>query len=143
MGQVTSLQSAIGQGEPMALVDLHALLHPELRRSGDLTLLDTSSWVREFCLQFEKSGALVMDDHAQFAAYAARAMRSVVVDAVRSQQTGCRGGDAKHVGLDDEHTTAAADPRDSEVPRGLESLAEVAASTRGLCRSSRCATSGA
>ena len=85
MGQVTSLQSAIGQGEPMALVDLHALLHPELRRSGD----------------------------------------------------------AEHVGLDDEHATAAADPRDSEVPRGLESLAEVAASTRGLCRSSRCATSGA
>ena len=68
MGEVTSLQSAIGQGESMALVDLHALLHPELRRSGD----------------------------------------------------------AEHVGLDDEHATAAADSRDSEVPRRHESLATLA-----------------
>ena len=134
MGQVTSLLSAIGQGEPLALGELYALLYPELRRlahakvrrSGDLTLLDTTSLVHESYLRFEKSGALVMGDRAQFMAYAARVMRSVVVDAVRSRQTESRGGDAEHVELDEEHAAAAADPRESEVLRVHESLAELA-----------------
>ena len=134
----------------MALGELRALLYPELRRlahakvrhlaraklrrlarakvrrSGDLTLLDTTCWVHESCLRFKKSGALVMGDRAPFMAYAARMMRSVVVDAVRSQQTECRGGDAEHVGLDKENAAAATDSRDSEVPRGHESLAALA-----------------
>ena len=37
-----------------------------------------------------------------------------------------RSGDAEHVGLDEEHAAAAADPRDSEVRRGHESLADLA-----------------
>ena len=54
MGQVTSLLSAIGHGERAALGELYELLYPELhrlahsrvRRSGDLTLLDTTSLVQ-------------------------------------------------------------------------------------------------
>ena len=135
MGQVTTLLSAIGEGEPHALGELYALLYPELRRlahakvrrSGDLTLLDTTSLVHESYLRFEKSGALVIGDRAQFMAYAARVMRSVVVDAVRSRQAERRGGDAEHVELDEEHAGNAADPRDSEVLRVHESLEALAA----------------
>ena len=135
MGQVTTLLSAIGQGQPQALGELYALLYPELRRlahakvrrSGDLTLLDTTSLVHESYLRFEKSGALVIGDRAQFMAYAARVMRSVVVDAVRSRQAERRGGDAEHVELDEEHAGNAADPRDSEVLRVHESLEALAA----------------
>ena len=135
MGQVTSLLSAIGQGEPEALGQLYALLYPELRRlahsrvrrSGDMTLLDTTSLVHESYLRFEKSGALKIGDRAQFMAYAAQVMRSVVVDGVRRRQSERRGGDAVHVEFIEETAVAAADPRDDEVMRVHESLEELAA----------------
>lgn len=135
MGQVTSLLSAIGQGKPEALGKLYALLYPELRRlahsrvrrSGDMTLLDTTSLVHESYLRFEKSGALQIGDRAQFMAYAAQVMRSVVVDGVRRRQSERRGGDAVHVEFIEETAVAAADPRDDEVMRVHESLEELAA----------------
>ena len=135
MGQVTLLLSAIGQGERDALGKLYGLLYPELhrlahsrvRRSGDMTLLDTTSLVHESFLRFEKSGAVQMGDRAQFMAYAAQVMRSVVVDVVRRRQTERRGGDAVHVELDEEHAEAAHDPRETEVLRVHEALEELAA----------------
>jgi RNA polymerase sigma factor (TIGR02999 family) len=135
MGQVTSLLSAIGQGKPEALGKLYALLYPELRRlahsrvrrNGDMTLLDTTSLVHESYLRFEKSGALKIGDRAQFMAYAAQVMRSVIVDGVRRRQSERRGGDAVHVEFIEETAVAAADPRDDEVMRVHESLEELAA----------------
>jgi len=135
MGQVTSLLSAIGQGERGALGELYALLYPELhrlahsrvRRSGDLTLLDTTSLVHESFLRFEKSGAVKMGDRSQFMAYAARVMRSVVVDVVRQRQSERHGGGAAHVEFDEASVPAAPDPRDNEVLRVHESLGELAA----------------
>ena len=135
MGQVTTLLNAIGQGESRALGELYALLYPELhrlahsrvRRSGDLTLLDTTSLVHESYLRFEKSGAVLIADRSQFMAYAARVMRSVVVDVIRARQSERRGGDAVHVELDDElHAAAAPDHGDNEVLRVHESLQELA-----------------
>ncbi|MDO9093300.1 MAG: ECF-type sigma factor [Rubrivivax sp.] len=136
MGQVTTLLNAIGQGESSALGELYELLYPELhrlahsrvRRSGDLTLLDTTSLVHESYLRFEKSGAVLIGDRSQFMAYAARVMRSVVVDVIRARQSERRGGDAVHVELDDElHAASAPDHSDNEVLRVHESLQELAA----------------
>jgi RNA polymerase sigma factor (TIGR02999 family) len=135
MGQVTSLLSAIAQGERNALGELYALLYPELRRlahsrvrrSGDMTLLDTTSLVHESYLRFEKSGAVQLGDRAHFMAYAAQVMRSVVVDVVRRRQSDRRGGDAIHVELDEAHEVPAADPRENEVLRVHESLEGLAA----------------
>lgn len=135
MGQVTLLLSAIGQGQHEALGQLYALLYPELRRlahsrirrSGDITLLDTTSLVHESYLRFEKSGALALTDRAQFMAYAARVMRSVVVDAVRHRQAERRGGDAVHVALDEAHDVLTSDAQATEVLRVHESLEELAA----------------
>ena len=135
MGQVTSLLSAIGQGERDALGELYALLYPELhrlaharlRRSGDLTLLDTTALLHESYLRFEKSGAQVIGDRGQFMAYAARVMRSVVVDVVRKRQSERRGGGAIHVELDEAQAVSTPDQRDSELLRVHESLAELEA----------------
>ena len=135
MGQVTSLLSAIGHGERAALGELYELLYPELhrlahsrvRRSGDLTLLDTTSLVHESYLRFEKSGAVAIGDRSQFMAYAARVMRSVVVDVVRRRQTERRGGDVVHVELDEAHERGADEARESDVLRVHESLEELAA----------------
>lgn len=141
MGQVTTLLSAIGNGEPEALGRLYALLYPELRRlahsrlrrSGEMTLLDTVSLVHESYLRFEKSGALAFGDRSKFMAYAARVMRSVVVDVVRKRQTERRGGDSAHVELDEEMVSAP-DPRESEILRVHESLEELAAIDPRLVR---------
>ena len=141
MGPVTTLLSAIGAGQPEALGELYALLYPELhrlahsrvRRSGDMTLLDTTSLVNESYLRFEKSGALVFQDRAQFMAYAAQVMRSVVVDVVRQRQSERRGGDSVHVELDEEQL-AAPHPQDGEIIRVHESLEELAAIDPRLVR---------
>ena len=135
MGQVTSLLAAIGQGEREALGDLYALLYPELRRlahsrvrrSGDMTLLETTSLVHESYLKFEKSGAVAIGDRAQFMAYAARVMRSVVVDLVRGRHSERRGGDAVHVEFDEASVESASGPREEEVLRVHESLEALAA----------------
>ena len=134
MGQVTTLLSAIGQGEPEALGALYALLYPELhrlahsrvRRSGDMTLLDTTSLVHESYLRFEKSGAVFFGDRSQFMAYAAHVMRSVVVDVVRKRRSERAGGDSVRVELDEDQL-GSADPRENEILRVHESLEELAA----------------
>ena len=133
-GSGRSLLSAIGQGEPQALGQLYALLYPELHRlahsrircSGELTLLDTTSLVHESYLRFEKSSALAAGDRAQYMAYAARVMRSVVVGAVRHRQAERHGGDAVHVEFDEAHGVPSIDPRGNEVLRVHESLEELA-----------------
>jgi len=133
MSQVTSLLAAIGQGKPDALGELYALLYPELRRlahsrvrrSGDMTLLETTSLVHESYLRFEKSGAVEISERAQFMAYAARVMRSVVVDMVRARHSERRGGNVVHVELDEANVEAAADPQEKEVLESLEELAAI------------------
>ena len=70
-----------------------------LRRSGQLTLLDTTELVHEAYLRLFKAGSLEAGDSGQFMAYAARVMRSVVVDFVRRRAADRRGGDAVHVEL--------------------------------------------
>ena len=142
MGQVTSLLWAIGQGEQQALGKLYAVLYPELhrlaharvRRSGEMTLLDTTSLVHESYIRFEKSGAVKIGDRSQFMAYAARVMRSVVVDMIRARQSERHGGNAQHVELDDEHARADASAEDNEVLRVHESLEELAAIDERLVR---------
>ena len=137
MNQITSLLSAIGQGERNALGDLYALLYPELRRlaharvrrSGEMTLLDTTSLVHESYLRFAKSGAVDIGGRAQFMAYAAQVMRSVVVDAIRRRQSERGGGAAAHIEFDEavaEQAQLALDPRENEVLRVHESLEELA-----------------
>ena len=142
MGQVTFLLAAIGQGEPDALGELYALLYPELhrlahsrvRRSGELTLLDTTSLVHESYLRFEKSGAVQIGDRAQFMAYAARVMRSVVVDVIRGRERDRHGGGVVHVELEAADEVPAIDAHGNEVLRVHESLQELAAIDERLVR---------
>jgi RNA polymerase sigma factor (TIGR02999 family) len=141
MGQVTKLLSAIGQGRSEALGELYTLLYPEMRRlaharmrkSGSMTLLDTTSLVHESYLRLEKSGAVAFDDRSQFMAYAARVMRSVVVDVIRQRQTERRGGDSEHVELGEERADEV-DPHEREIIRVHESLEELGAIDARLVR---------
>lgn len=130
---VVGLLAAVRRGDPSAADELFGLLYPDLRqlahsrlrRSGSLTLLDTTSLVHEAYLRLFKAGTLEAGDRGQFMAYAARVMRSVVVDFVRRRAADRRGGNAPHIGLDGE-ADALSDTREREVVRIDEALGELA-----------------
>jgi RNA polymerase sigma factor (TIGR02999 family) len=138
---VSTLLAAIRRGETGAVDELFGLLYPDLRqmaharlrRSGHLTLLDTTGLVHEAYLRLFKANSLEAEDRSQFMAYAARVMRSVVVDFVRRRAAERRGGDIMHVGLD-EGAAEVSDPRELEVMRIDEALQELAAIDERLVR---------
>jgi RNA polymerase sigma factor (TIGR02999 family) len=132
--QVVALLAAVRRGEAGAADEIFGLLYPDLRhlahsrlrRSGHLTLLDTTALVHEAYLRLFKAGTLEAGDRGQFMAYAARVMRSVVVDFVRHRAAERRGGNVLHVSLDGE-ASALCDTREREVVRIDEALGELAA----------------
>jgi RNA polymerase sigma factor (TIGR02999 family) len=133
MEQVAALLAAVRRGEAGAAEQLFGLLYPDLRqlahgrlrRSGKFTLLDTTELVHESYLRLYKAGSLEAGDKGQFMAYAARVMRSVVVDFVRRRAADRRGGGAVHVELGTESADMT-DPREQEVIRINEALEELA-----------------
>jgi len=134
MAEITALLQSARQGDSAAVgrlydhlyADLRRIAHAKLRQSEGITLLDTTSLVHESYLRLAKVGQVRADDRGHFLAYAARAMRSVVVDFARARLADRRGGGALQVTLD----TAAAESAtadDGEVVRVHEALDELAA----------------
>jgi RNA polymerase sigma factor (TIGR02999 family) len=139
--QVAALLAAVRRGEAGAAEQLFGLLYPDLRqlahgrlrRSGKFTLLDTTELVHESYLRLYKAGSLEAGDKGQFMAYAARVMRSVVVDFVRRRGADRRGGGAVHIELGTESADMT-DPREREVIRINEALEELATIDERLVR---------
>jgi len=130
--RIAALLAAVRHGEAGAVDELFGLLYPDLRQlahsrlrsSGRFTLLDTTVLVHESFLRFFKAGSLEAGDKGQFMAYAARVMRSVVVDFVRHRGADRHGGDAVHVELD-EGVDVPLDPGELQVIRVNEALEEL------------------
>ena len=107
MGDLTTLLDAARLGDDAALDqlcsvmyrELRGLAHARLKRSGKITLLDTTSLVHEAYLRLTKVGRLDVTDRGHFLAYAARVMRSIIVDFVRQRRADRRGGEHLHVTL--------------------------------------------
>src|SRR6202521_119507 len=100
MSELTTRPEAARLGDGAALDELCAVMYRELRdlarsrlrRSEKITLLDTTSLVHESSLRLCKLGRLNVADRSQFLAYAARVMRSTIVDFVRQRRAGGGGG---------------------------------------------------
>ncbi|HEX4762732.1 MAG TPA: ECF-type sigma factor [Usitatibacter sp.] len=115
--------------------DLFELLYHELRRlarsrlasGGRNVLLDTTALVHESFLRLQGAGKVDLQDRNHFMAYAATAMRSVIVDYVRQRAAEKRGGDVDHVTLDTglAETLGATDAEIVEVHEALEALGQV------------------
>jgi len=116
--------------------DLFPLLYGELRRlahsrlsagGGSHVLLDTTGLVHESFLRLQGAGKVDLQDRRQFMAYAASAMRSVIVDFVRQRSAEKRGGGVEHVTLDTGVAEAlgATDDEIVEVHDALEALAKI------------------
>jgi len=106
---ITALVAELGRGDNEALgrivsalyADLRRLAHARLKKQADnLTLLDTTSLVHESYLRFLKAGQIQVKDRAHFLAYAARVMRSIVVDFARKRAAERRGGKDARVTVD-------------------------------------------
>jgi RNA polymerase sigma factor (TIGR02999 family) len=82
--------------------DLRQIAHGRLRRSEKITLLDTTALVHESYLRLLKAKHIELDGESQFMAFAARIMRSIIVDFVRSRRAERRGGDKTRVTLSEE-----------------------------------------
>jgi RNA polymerase sigma factor (TIGR02999 family) len=80
--------------------DLRRLAHQRLLRNETITLLNTTALVHESYLKFLAAGRLNIADRAGFLGYAARVMRSIIVDYVRQRHAERRGGNATRVTLD-------------------------------------------
>ncbi len=81
---------------------LRRMARQRLRQHQPLTLLDTTALVHESWLRMAGSVALEGVDRAHFLAYAARTMRSIIVDHARARLSQKRGEGVDELPLDDE-----------------------------------------
>ena len=108
MATIEELMAATQQGDAAARSALFAALYDELHRlarrevrvsSGALTL-GATTLLHEAYLSLAGGGGAAFPDKARFMAYAARAMRSLVIDHVRRRQASKRGGHLHFTELD-------------------------------------------
>ena len=133
MSDVTSLLFAARNDDSQAMNrlfevlydDLRLLARAKLRRSAPMTVLDTTALVHESYLRFLRTGDLKVEDRPHFLAYAARVMRSIVVDLLRSRLADRNGGDALHVTLNTEIAESTS-VREDEVILVNDALEELA-----------------
>jgi RNA polymerase sigma factor (TIGR02999 family) len=105
--ELTALLQAARRGDKAALDDLfslmyaelHQLAHNRLSRNKRTPQLDTTSLVHESYLRCVKAGQLDVEDRAHFLAYAAKVMRSIIVDFARRRHAERHGGGADPVTL--------------------------------------------
>ena len=105
--------------------DLRRLASSRLRRSENITMLDTTALVHESYMRFQSQSDLGGMSQGQFLAYAARVMRFVVIDFVRQRHAERRGGDHLHVTLNTE-VAESVSIKDDDVVRIHEAIEELA-----------------
>jgi RNA polymerase sigma factor (TIGR02999 family) len=134
MSEITRLLRQAGSGDARASEQVMALLYADLRRlarsrmrrSGEMTLLDTTALVHESFLRMQGVGALDFGDRKHFLAYASQVMHTIVIDLVRARQAERRGGDALRVTLNTSVADGVAHDED-ELLRVHEALQELLA----------------
>ena len=140
-GSITELIERANRGEHDALNRLFSELYPELhdlarsrvRRHAPITVLDTTALLHESYLRLVKVGALSISNRAHFLAYAARVMRSIIVDFARQRLAERRGGGAMELPLDTEAGDQPSSP-EADVVRIHDALEQLAAADERLVR---------
>jgi RNA polymerase sigma factor (TIGR02999 family) len=105
---LTVLLQQAARGERDALARIFALLYPDLRRIAHARLrmqdgvahLETTALVHESFLRLVDSAELELADRKHFFTYAAKTMRSIIIDFAREQLAQRRGGGRELLRLD-------------------------------------------
>jgi RNA polymerase sigma factor (TIGR02999 family) len=131
--ELNQLLEAVRAGDAGAIDEVFTLTYGELRRMAHqrlhrarrVTSLDTTALVHECYLRLVRLGQLQTRDRSHFLAYAARVMRSIVVDFVRQRRAKRRGGDELHVtlGTDIRDSTTVSEEQIVRVDDALQELA--------------------
>src|SRR5262249_13965827 len=134
MNDVTSLLSAIEQGDPHAAEQLLPLVYDELRRLAAQKMaqeapgqtLQPTALVHEAYLRLVGQGAdQPWDGRGHFFAAAAEAMRRILVESARHKGRDKRGGGRRRVELDEQHLLGRPTPaRLLALDESLDRLAE-------------------
>jgi RNA polymerase sigma factor (TIGR02999 family) len=144
MGDITLLLARANEGDRRAVEAIFEALYPDLRRIAHArlsrhvrdTMLDTTALVHECYLKFAQAERLSPGDRAHFLAYAATAMRSIIVDFARARAAERRGGDAVHLTLNTQLADGLPQPADGadEILRVDAALQELAKLDARLAR---------
>jgi RNA polymerase sigma factor (TIGR02999 family) len=93
---MTQLESGPDQGQSALFVSLYeqlrAIARRELRRSSGSVALSATTLLHEAYFKMKERPDAAFPDEPHFLAYAARAMRTLVIDYARSRQAEKRGG---------------------------------------------------
>ena len=104
--------------------ELHRLARREVHRLGAFTPLGATTLLHEAYLDISARDALAFPDRAHFMAYAARAMRGVVIDRVRARHAQKRGGGLDITSLDTETADQYPEPEKlTDIGEALDGLA--------------------
>jgi RNA polymerase sigma factor (TIGR02999 family) len=127
------------RGEPQASEELFSALYRELRglarrelaRSGPGAALGVTSLLHEAYLDIAQREGVAFPDRARFLTYAARVMRGLIIDGLRSRQARKRGGGFEITSIDGkdmDNAPLAVSPNDAaEIERLGQALDELAA----------------
>ncbi len=106
--------------------ELHRLARTQLNRIGHGASLSPTTLLHEAYLDIAGREAANFPDEGRFMGYAAKVMRGLIIDFVRSRQAVKRGGGFQITSLGDEAADAAADERELVLTgAALDSLASV------------------
>ncbi len=92
--------------------ELHRLAQREVRRQGADSPFSATTLLHEVYLAIGKRNDGDFPDQSRFLAYAAKAMRGVLVDRVRAQYAAKRGGGVRDATLDTGNAQLVTDPHE-------------------------------
>ena len=106
--------------------ELHRLARREAARAGPGAVVSATTLLHEAYLDISQRDALVFPDRGRFLAYAARAMRTVVIDRARAGAAQKRGGGLDFTSIDTQTAENIAEPELlSGIGAALDELAEL------------------
>jgi RNA polymerase sigma factor (TIGR02999 family) len=94
-------QEALDRLVPLVYAELRRLAHGYMRGERPGHSLQTTALIHEAFLRLVDAPQMRWQNRAHFFAVSAQVMRRVLVDVARSQRSLKRGGDCKHVALDE------------------------------------------
>jgi RNA polymerase sigma factor (TIGR02999 family) len=130
---LSSLIVSAEAGDPAAADALFTALYAELHRMAQRQLarnardmtLGTTTLLHEAYLDMARREN-VFPDRERFMAYAARVMRTLVIDYVRSRKARKRGGEFQIASIEDDVVDPASDPSTlTRIGEGIDALARI------------------
>jgi RNA polymerase sigma factor (TIGR02999 family) len=132
-GQLERLIQSAEQGDAASREELFSVLYEELHRlaqrelrRGAFVTMSPTTLLHETYLNLSGRDSVRFPDRARFLAYAARAMRGLIIDYVRSRHAQKRGGGFEFTSLPTEAPAAAREDAELEgIGEALSVLGEI------------------